>query len=208
MKNLKSIIFWGACWGVLEATLGWLLHLIHFKGEVLIQYPLGLLCMMMAFKQTGKTSSVFKVAVIASIVKLTNVLINPAVPFYYVTNPAIAIILEGLVTWVFCLYVQERKRFAIIEVPLATILMFSAILLFRSWQIIMDAFVAYNPAVHIPIDGGLLMQWIVRSAIQGVMLVSVYYLARVVKVNTNFSKLTKHLAIPSLLIAILLNIFI
>ena len=53
MNKLKTIIFWGALWGILEASLGWVLHLIHFKGEVLLLYPFGLLCMMMAARQTG-----------------------------------------------------------------------------------------------------------------------------------------------------------
>lgn len=33
MNKLKTIIFWGALWGILEASLGWVLHLIHFKGR-------------------------------------------------------------------------------------------------------------------------------------------------------------------------------
>ena len=33
IESWKTILFWGSLWGILEATLGWGLHLIHFKGE-------------------------------------------------------------------------------------------------------------------------------------------------------------------------------
>ena len=66
MNKLKTIIFWGALWGILEASLGWVLHLIHFKGEVLLLYPFGLLCMMMAARQTGETATIVKVAFVKS----------------------------------------------------------------------------------------------------------------------------------------------
>lgn len=208
MKNLRLIIFWGACWGVLEATLGWFLHLIHFKGEVLLLYPFGLLCMMMAFKQTGKTSSIMKVAIVASLVKLTNLFIAPAAPFFYVTNPAIAIFLEGLVTWAFCAYMYKKQTSLQWTLPIAVVLMFVSLLMFRGWQMIMDAYVAYNPTVHPAVDSSLLLQWAWRAVIQGLMLIGVYYLVRNVSLQINFSKWSNRLAFPLLLAAILLNVLI
>lgn len=208
MKNLKSIIFWGACWGVLEATLGWALHLIHFKGEALILYPFGLMCMMMAFKHSGKTSSVIQVAAVAAIVKLSNLLIAPGTPFYYVTNPAVAIFLEGLVTWAFCIYVKDRKSFSFGSVPFAFLLMITSFFVFRSWQFVMDAYVAYNPSVHIPLENSVFIMWGWRSIVQGLMLVGIYYLMRRSSVNIFSNRWIGYLAFPSLLIAILLNVLI
>lgn len=208
MKNLKTIIFWGACWGVLEATLGWLLHLVHFKGEVLILYPIGLMCTMMAFKQSGNMSSVLKVAGVAALVKLSNIFITPAAHFYFVTNPAIAILLEGLATWAFCIYIEKRKDFITNAIPFAMVLMFGSILLFRSWQILMDAYVAYNPIVHIPIEASLVMHWVWRAVVQGLMLVGIYALSQRADINFTHSKWVKHLAFPSLFVAVLLNILI
>jgi len=62
MDKLKTIVFWGACWGMVEATLGWFLHLVHLKNELLVLYPFGLMCMLMAAKQTGQASAVVKTA--------------------------------------------------------------------------------------------------------------------------------------------------
>ena len=208
MKNLKFIVFWGAVWGILEATLGWFLHLIHFKGEVMLLYPFGLLCMMLAFKHTGKTSSIFKVAVVAAMIKLTNLLIAPAAPYFHVTNPAVAIVLEGLVTWAFVAYMHKKSLSVKWAVPTAVMLMFVSILMFRGWQMIMDAYVTYNPRVHMPIDSSLLLMWGWRSAVQGLMLIGVYYLVRNFSFELNFSKWSNRLAFPLLLIALLLNILI
>lgn len=208
MKNFKTIIFWGACWGVLEATLGWALHLVHFKGEALILYPFGLMCMMMAFRQSGKISSVIQVATVAAVVKLSNLFFVPATPFYYVTNPAMAIFLEGAATWVFCVYLKDRKEFAKGAIPFAFLAILTSMFVFRSWQITMDAFVAYNPAVHIPIENSTFVMWGWRSLVQGLMLVGIYYLINRVSINFKLSRWTNSLAFPSLLIAILLNVLI
>ena len=208
MNNLKTIIFWGALWGILEATVGWFLHLIHFKGEVLLLYPFGLMCMMMAAKQTGQISSVMKVAGVASLVKLLNLFMLPAVPVYHVTNPAVAIFLEGLVTWGFCIYAERKNSLWKTGIPVAFIMVLTSIFIFRGWQIFMDAFITYNPSVHKPYDVGLFFQWGWRSLVQGAMLVGVIYLVRFIPLNFDYTKWTSRLALPFLLVSILLNVFV
>jgi len=205
MSQLKTIIFWGALWGILEASLGWFLHLIHFKGEVLVLYPFGLMCMMTAAKQTGQFSAVIKVAAVASLVKLVNLFMLPAVPVYHVTNPAIAIFLEGLVTWGFCIYADRKKSLWKTGIPLAFTMVLVSIFLFRGWQIFMDAFITYNPSVHKPYDASLFFQWGWRSLVQGAMLVGAVYLVRLIPLNFDFTKWTSRLAIPFLFVSILLN---
>lgn len=208
MDKLKSIVFWGSCWGILEATLGWVLHLIHFKNEVLVLYPFGLMCMMMAVRQTGQASAVIKVAGVASLVKLINLFMLPAVPVYHVTNPAVAIFLEGLATWGFYSYVQRNPFFWKTGILIAAVMVFSSALLFRGWQVAMDTYVAYNPSLYKPLDSGLLWQWGWRSLVQGLMLVGVVYVVKFVPRNVEFVKWTNRLAMPLLSISILLNTLI
>jgi hypothetical protein len=207
MDRQKTIIFWGALWGILEASLGWFLHLIHFKGEVLILYPFGLMCMLMAVKQTGQISATLKVAGVASLVKLVNV-VMPFTTLYQVINPAIAIFLEGLVTWGFCVFLQKNRFSWRMGIPIATLIVFSSICLFRGWQIFMDAFVVYNPKVHRPFDTSILFLWTWRSLLQGLMLVGAVYLTEHISININFSKWTGRLALPLLLISIILTVFV
>lgn len=208
MDKLKNIIFWGACWGILEATLGWALHLIHFKGEVLILYPFGLACMMMAAKQTGQMSTVIKVAGVASLVKLINLFMLPAVPPYHVINPAAAIFLEGLVTWGFVVAVRKHPLLWRLSIPMGALMVLTSIFIFRGWQILMDAYVTYNPSVHKPFDMGVIFQWGWRSLVQGAMLAAVVYLVGRMSFRLDIGRWTKQLAIPFLLAAILLNTLI
>lgn len=208
MDRLKTIIFWGALWGVVEASLGWFLHLIHFKGEVLVLYPFGLMCMMMAAKQSGKTSAAIKVAGVASLVKLINLLMPSATNIYHVTNPAVAIFLEGLVTWGFCIWLQKNKSRWKAGIPIAMLTVFASIILFRGWQIVMDAFVAYNPNVHEQFDASILLMWVWRSLAQGSMLVGAVYLSEHISINIDFAKWTGRLAIPLLMMSLILNVFI
>lgn len=205
MNKLTTIIFWGALWGILEATVGWLMHLIHFKGEVLILYPFGLMCMMMAVKQTGQISTIVKVAAAASLIKLVNLFMLPAVPVYHVTNPTVAIFLEGLVTWGFCTYADRKKTLWKANILVAFVMVFASICLFRGWQIFTDAFMSYNPSVHQPYDANLFFQWGWRSVVQGAMIVGAAYVVRYIPLNFDIAKWTSRLALPFLFISILLN---
>ena len=164
--------------------------------------------MMMAAKQTGQISSVMKVAGVASLVKLLNLFMLPAVPVYHVTNPAVAIFLEGLVTWGFCIYAERKNSLWKTGIPVAFIMVLTSIFIFRGWQIFMDAFITYNPSVHKPYDAGLFFQWGWRSLVQGAMLVGVIYLVRFIPLNFDYTKWTSRLALPFLLVSILLNVFV
>lgn len=208
MRKLKAIIFWGALWGILEATLGWVLHLVHFKGEVLLLYPFGLICMMMAAKQTGQMSAIVKVAGVAAMVKLVNLFMLPSVPVYHVTNPAVAIFLEGAVTWGFCLYAKKRESLWKTGIPIAFTMVLISIFIFRGWQLFVDAFITYNPSVHKPYDAELFFQWGWRSLTQGMMLVGVVYWIRLIPLNFDYTPWTSRMAIPLLFLSIVLNVLL
>lgn len=208
MSKITTILFWGALWGILEATLGWFLHLIHFNGIVLILYPFGLMCMLMAAKQTCKTSSIIQVALVASLVKLVNLFMLPTVPVYHVLNPAVAIFLEGLVTLAFCIGVNKQRTLKKWSIPFASILVFASIFIYRGWQLIMDTFVTYNPSVHKPFDLTLMTQWLGKSVVQGLMIVIVAYLVQKIHISSSSNKWTTRLSIPLFCIALLLNVLI
>ena len=208
MSKIKTILFFGALWGILEATLGWFLHLMHFNGIVLVLYPFGLMCMLLAAKQTGKTSSIIQVAAVASVIKLVNLFMFPVVPLYHVLNPAVAIFIEGLVTFGFCVVASKNINFKRWSIPFASGLVFASIFLYRGWQLIMDAFVAYNPSVHKPFDMALITQWIGKSVAQGLMIVVVAYLVQFIHINSSSDKWITRLSIPMLLIALVINIII
>lgn len=99
-----TVLFFGGLWGFVEATLGYLLHLIPELTAMppisgLILFPVGLFIMIKAMKHTGQVSAIPSVALIAAIIKIASAFL-PFVAFRFVRNPAIAILSEGAVAWV------------------------------------------------------------------------------------------------------------
>lgn len=107
---LPLILLLGGIWGLLEATVGWLMHLMHLKGTFFILFPIGLWLMLKGVRQTGRPVIAFYIACIAAMIKLSNLLFNVAVPPYYVFNPAISIVLEGSVTFIILGVMQHQFR--------------------------------------------------------------------------------------------------
>lgn len=94
-KNiLFTILFWGSLWGFIEATLGWGLHKLHFHGSSTMLYTFGIFCMLSCASRTGmKGKAVFATAVVASVIKLLDLLMPWT--FRGAINPAMYILMEG-----------------------------------------------------------------------------------------------------------------
>lgn len=88
-------LFFGGIWGIVEATLGYLLHLGTIGISGCIMFPIGYLIMRKAYKQSNSFSVVAYSSLIAGIIKLVNLFMPISHPMK-VINPAIAIVLEGL----------------------------------------------------------------------------------------------------------------
>ncbi len=90
---------YGSLWGIAEASLGYILHAVPFlyslKIAGAIMFPIGALCMYLAFSKTSKPQAIFLTAVVAAAVKSINFLM----PSTYVYNQIMAIIAEGLAVW-------------------------------------------------------------------------------------------------------------
>ena len=69
---LLTVLFWGSIWGIIEATLGWVLHATHLHhGTSNILFAFGIFCMLSATARTGKGSvAVMLTAVVAAIIKM------------------------------------------------------------------------------------------------------------------------------------------
>lgn len=96
IRMISIIIFWGAMWGIAEATVGYLLHMMPFRvptGSIL--FPIGYIFMQKSFKETNSLKSIVYTAGIAAFIKLIN-LFSPGIPVIRVLNPAFCILLEGL----------------------------------------------------------------------------------------------------------------
>lgn len=210
MKELKTILFWGAVWGILEATIGWIFHFVHFKGEVLLLYPFGLLCMLSAMRQCdGDRLVILKVAGIAALIKLVNLFTWTGVPAYYVVNPAVAILLEGMATFVFCALTARRKAkgpLSVFHIWTAFTLILVSFFVFKGWQVLMDRLISYNPDAHLFISGNMFFSWLWKSAVQGLMLVVASGLIFYWKPSERGRMQTVRWSFPVLIIAVLITV--
>ena len=99
-----TILFFGGLWGLVEATLGYLLHVLPEIMPVpvmsgIILFPAGLFFMVSAMRYTGRSIAVPATALVAAAVKLSSLAL-PFVAFIFVRNPALAILTEGAVAWI------------------------------------------------------------------------------------------------------------
>lgn len=98
LKMIVGIMVMGSIWGMLEATLGGVLHLVYFPYTGAVMANLGFFLMGWTLALYKKTWIPFSMAVVASSFKLLDVVILAVSPFARtIVNPATAIILEGLV---------------------------------------------------------------------------------------------------------------
>lgn len=115
MKNLKEIIFFGSLWGLAEASVGFVLHLVAAPIAGLVMFPIGFFLMWQARLRTDSVYAPIQVAGVAASIKLVNLLIAPL--WMTAVNPAVAILLEGVFVVVF---LSKAERETPIRCLLAT----------------------------------------------------------------------------------------
>ncbi len=142
-KSISLIVFWGAAWGTIEATLGTLLHAADFNMGWLLWFPIAFYFMNKVYKLTGKCESIILISIIAASIKL----IDLALPIRIdkVVNPSASILLEGLVVFITFKIMNKYSnlfKFKILE--------FTVICL--SWRILYAVYVLFLPSWMVAIS--------------------------------------------------------
>lgn len=162
-KTISNIVFWGAIWGLAEASLGYLLHMIEFVPGLssVTMTCIGFFCMHQAYKGADKSSHVIGVAGIAAGIKLVNFLMPVSTPLK-VINPAIAILLEGALAFIAISVSQKGDskfglkeavlfsfvwRFAFVGIQLAEVPFWGIKPLIYRGSSVALGFLLYQPAV-------------------------------------------------------------
>jgi hypothetical protein len=97
LRVIVGILVFGSIWGLIEATLGGALHLIHFTYKGAITGGIGMSIMAVFVVMYRRPKLAFLLAVIAALFKLLSAVIYGQPIFApFVVNPAFAILLEGL----------------------------------------------------------------------------------------------------------------
>jgi len=93
---LATALLFGSVWGLGEATLGHLLHLVRVPGlPGVVMLPFAALVMGRALARSGGAAVVFTTGVVAAGFKFFDLLL-PGTDILAVINPARAILLEAL----------------------------------------------------------------------------------------------------------------
>lgn len=142
IKNNAIVLYMGILWGAFELSAGYLLHMsgTTLTGSLLM--PVGIICMMNVYLKTGNKSLTAFTSVIAASVKLITFAVVPPEGFYLVVNPAVAILLEGLI-FVIPISIITKKMsrrkirfyFESFVIPFISIVLYK--LCFLSFQIIL-----------------------------------------------------------------------
>lgn len=108
---IGPVLFWGALWGVFEATVGYLLHLLPISIGFLVWFPIACFFMGKVYARTGKARAILYVGLLSAAVKLVDLLLPGRID--RVINPAVSIIFESLALFaVVCILntLQENRR--------------------------------------------------------------------------------------------------
>lgn len=145
MKKTKNIwiyvVFFGAIWGILEATLGYVLQFLPPLVSGSIMFPIAATLMMMTYQNTKSRSSMIYVAAIAATIKAIN-LFMPGLPAIKTYNPMIAMMLQSFVLVIFIpLFKKENLTSVVTGIA---VIGFSWRMLFLSNIAINNALTGFN----------------------------------------------------------------
>jgi len=108
-KNIiLTTIFFGAIWGILEASLGYLLQFLPPLVSGSIMFPIGATLLTLTYLNTKNKQSILWVGVIAATIKSINFFMPGLLPIK-TYNPMIAIMLQSLVMVGVC-YLYDLKN--------------------------------------------------------------------------------------------------
>ena len=139
MKNnrielISKILFFGAIWGILEATLGYVLHLLPALIAGSVMFPLVMFILYRAYKAIGSRTGVLFVGAVAIMIKATNLFL----PFLFpakTINPMVAMFIQSLLVFLVLPMLDNEK----VTVKISAFAIGSF-----SWRILMLLYYGFN----------------------------------------------------------------
>ena len=110
-RQYAEILFWGSCWGLLEGSLGYVIHRFAVAIPGLpgfILFPAAFWLIQKAVDSSGRKDIVIKMSIIAASLKLLDFLI-PGHDAIRIINPALSILMEGFAVMVIMNVKSESK---------------------------------------------------------------------------------------------------
>lgn len=142
-KSISSVIFIGAVWGIVEATVGHFLHLFTMGIGWMLWFPIAFFFLNSVYRMTHKASCMLTTAIIAAGIKMIDIFYSPRLD--YVINPAASIILEGLA--VFAVYQYLNYKYNQDKLNVISILLACA-----GWKVLYICYLFFLPESWINIS--------------------------------------------------------
>ena len=146
IKLFTQIIFYGALWGFLEATLGYALHWIPTLIAGTIMFPIASVILLRAYNKTNSKKALLWIGMVAAAIKSVDLLL-PSYTVFKTINPMVSIVLESLLVFaVVMLFTSERVTNKIAAAQLASIGWRTGYVIYMGAQWALTGFVAYTIA--------------------------------------------------------------
>lgn len=121
MKLFTTVIFFGSIWGILEATIGHVLHFIPATIAGSIMFPIASFILYKTYQRTESKLSLIYVGIVAATIKSVDLLL-PSLSIYKTINPMISILLESLVVVaVITLVISKKPQLSYTALPIASL---------------------------------------------------------------------------------------
>ncbi|MCK5388607.1 MAG: hypothetical protein KAJ22_04915 [Candidatus Izimaplasma sp.] len=172
IKLLTQIIFYGALWGFIEATLGYALHWIPTLIAGTIMFPIAAAILMRAYNKTNSKKALLYIGMVAASIKSIDLFL-PSYSIFKTINPMVSIVLESLLVFaVVMLFTSEKVTNKIAAAQIASIGWRVGYVMFMTAQFIFTGFVAAS----ISSIASFLQFVILSGAISGLMATALIYL--------------------------------
>ncbi len=144
IKLLTQIIFYGALWGFIEATLGYALHWIPTLIAGTIMFPIASAILLRAYNKTNSKKALLYIGMVAASIKGLNLFL-PSYSVFKTINPMMSIVLESLLVFVvIALFTSEKLTNKIAAAQIASMGWRVGYVLFMTAQFIFTGYVAYS----------------------------------------------------------------
>lgn len=203
IKFISTIIFFGSIWGIMEASLGYVLHFLPVLISGSIMFPIASVILYRLYKVTDSSKAVFFASIVAMMFKSIN-LFMPNLMIWKAINPMIAILVEGFVlAFVFSFFFNKNKAVKLSTLALSSI----------AWRTIYIGFFIVEAAffsVNLPLiasSSTIATFILINGAIGGATILVLHYLNGVYDqhVKVTFQK-TPLLALTTFALALFISL--
>jgi len=182
LKLLTQIIFYGALWGFIEATLGYALHWIPTLIAGTIMFPIASVILLRAYNKTNSKKAILYIGMVAASIKSIDLFL-PSYSIFKTINPMTSIVLESLLVFVVVMmFTSEKITNKIAAAQIASIGWRVGYVAFMTVQFAFTGFVAYSisSVAHV-------LEFVVFSGVIGGLLATgLIYLDSSLKYKFNF----------------------